>query len=126
MKSPIFFAGSIALIMLARCKHSTSPEMTIDKNNPLIREYDTPLGVPPFDKIKNKHYKPALEWAMSDHKREIDSIANIKDEPSFENTVAAMDAAGAALQRVSNVFYNLAQAHTNDTLRKLEEEMAPE
>src|SRR5690606_831701 len=75
---------------------------------------------------KNKHYKPALEWAMSDHKREIDSIANIKDEPSFENTVAAMDAAGAALQRVSNVFYNLAQAHTNDTLRKLEEEMAPE
>lgn len=125
MKSHLLIAAIAAISLWTGCKSSTSSEMTTDMNNPLIKEYDTPLGVPPFNLIKNKHYKPALEWAMADHKKEIDSIANIKDEPTFENTVEAMDGAGASLLRISSVFYNLAQANTNDTLRQLEEEMAP-
>lgn len=98
---------------------------TAASDNPLLQTFDTPYGVPPFDKIKNKHFKPALEAAMTEHKKEIDAIANQKEEPTFENTIVALDGAGTTLSRVSNIFYNLSGAHTNDTIKQVEQEMAP-
>ena len=125
MKTNITLSGLLFLIIWIGCKPSTTNNMANDGNNPLMQRFDTPFGVPPFDKIKNNHYKPALEWAMALHKQEIDSIANQFAEPTFENTIEGMDRAGWELTKVSNIFYNLAQAHTNDTLKMLEEEMAP-
>ena len=60
--------------------------------NPLFeQEWDTPYGVPPFDKITNDHFKPAFEQGMSLHNEEIDVIVTSKQEPSFENVILAYD-----------------------------------
>lgn len=98
---------------------------TITSSNPLLTEFITPYGVPPFDLIKNEHFVPALEGAMADHKAEIDSLAAIEDEPTFANTIESLDRSGAKLTRVSNIFFNMTNANTNDTIEKISEEMAP-
>ena len=72
--------------------------------NPFFEQWTTPYGVPPFESIKNYHYQPAFERAMSLHLEEIEAIVAQDDEPTFENTVAAMDRSGRMLSDVSNVF----------------------
>ncbi|MFZ1703605.1 MAG: M3 family metallopeptidase [Saprospiraceae bacterium] len=122
-----FFVVFVVLSSIfASCKNNEMQSPLSDTNNPLLTTYDTPHGVPPFDKIKNSHFKPALEAAMAQHKNEVDAIANSTESPTFENTIVALDGAGSLLAKVSNVFYNLSGAHTNDTIKQIEEEMAPE
>lgn len=93
--------------------------------NPLLAEYDTPFGVPPFDKIKDDHFAPAYDEALAQHTAEIDSIANNPEEPTFENTILALENSGQLLSRVSYVFGNLNSAHTNPTIQALDKELAP-
>src|SRR5690606_33473031 len=95
-------------------------------SNPLLNAYDTPHGVPPFDQIKSEHFKPAYEEALRQHRAEVDSIAAIADAPTFENTVLALENAGQLLTRVSYVFSNLSSSTTNDTLKALDTELAPQ
>lgn len=102
-----------------------SPNKTNEIENPFFVEWDTPFGVPPFDKIKFEHYQPALEEGMKQQKAEIDSIVNNPDAPTFENTVAALDASGELLSKVSSVFYNMLSANTGDSLQQLAQDMAP-
>ena len=109
-------------VFAAACDN-TGQETTAD--NPLLNVYETPSGVPPFDKIRNEHFKPAYEEALRQHSAEIDSIAGITDEPTFENTVLALEEAGSLLSRVSSVFSNLSSSTTNDTLKALNTELAP-
>ncbi|MBK6785774.1 MAG: M3 family metallopeptidase [Saprospiraceae bacterium] len=113
------------LSLLISCKNKDMSDAQIKTDNPLLGVFDTPYGVPPFDKIKNDHYKPAFEAAMEEHRKEIDVIADNTAAPDFENTIEAMDKAGSLLIRTSNIFYNLSGAHTNDTIKAIEEEMAP-
>lgn len=113
------------LILFQSCKNNDMPATSAINTNPLLSEFTTPYGVPPFDLIKGAHFKPAFDAAMTAHKAEIDSIANDPSAPSFSNTIEALDRAGAALNRVSAVFFNLTSANTNDTLEKISEEMAP-
>lgn len=94
-------------------------------DNPFLNAYDTPFGVPPFDKIKDEHFKPAYEEALRLHSAEVDSIANISETPTFENTILALEHAGSLLTRVSYVFSNLSSSTTNDTLKALDTELAP-
>ena len=101
------------------------PDKTDLSDNPFFSEWDTPFGVPPFDKIKFEHYQPALEEGMKQQKAEIDSIANNTEAPTFENTVAALDASGELLSKVSSVFYNMLSANTSDSLQQLAQDMAP-
>lgn len=124
MKRANFYHFIIFIMLLHSCKNKDISG-TVSSDNPLLQPFETPYGVPPFDKIKNKHFKPALEAAMDEHKKEIDAIANQKEEPTFENTIVALDGAGTTLSRVSNIFYNLSGAHTNDTIKQVEQEMAP-
>lgn len=124
MKRVNFYHFIIFIMLLHSCKNKDTSG-TVSSDNPLLQPFETPYGVPPFDKIKNKHFKPALEAAMEEHKKEIDAIANQKEEPTFENTIVALDGAGTTLSRVSNIFYNLSGAHTNDTIKQVEQEMAP-
>ena len=65
--------------------------------NPFFTEWDTPHGVPPFDKILPEHFMPAFERGMSLHEAEIDAITSNKDEATFENTILAYDDAGQML-----------------------------
>lgn len=93
--------------------------------NPLLAEYNTPFEVPPFDKIHNRHFKPAFEEAFKQHNEEIRAIVTNEEEPTFDNTILALENSGKLLSRVSTVFSNLNSAHTNDTLKALAIELAP-
>lgn len=94
--------------------------------NPFFKAYTTPYQVPPFDLIKNEHFKPAILEGIKQHEAEINAIANGSAKPTFENTIVAMDKAGALLTRVSSVFYNLNSANTNDEIQKTAREISPE
>jgi peptidyl-dipeptidase Dcp len=103
--------------------------MNINSNvyeNPLLSKFKTPFGVPHFNLIKDEHYKPALEAAMSAHKSEIDIIAGNSEAPTFTNTIESLDKAGSDLRSVASIFFNMTNAHTNENLEKLSQEMAPE
>lgn len=110
-------------ILLFSC--GTSDEKT-DSMNPFFEAYNTPFEVPPFDKIKNEHFAPALREGMRIQQQEIDAIANNSEEPTFENTIEAMENSGRLLSRTSIVFSNLNSANTSDELQAIAREMAPE
>ena len=77
------------------------------------------------DKIKNEHYLPAFEKGIKEHIIEIETIANNVQNPTFNNTIIAMETSGQLLDRVSTVFFSLTSAHTNDDMEKIRSEMAP-
>ena len=107
------------------CKKKENTAMTSGQENPLIAEWNTPFEVPPFDKIQNSHFKPAILEGIKDHQKEIKAIVDNKEQPTFENVIVAIDNSGETLKKVTTVLYNLTSANTNDELQKLSQEMAP-
>jgi peptidyl-dipeptidase Dcp len=106
--------------------HAAAPsEASHEAGHPFAREWDTPFGVPAFEGITPEHFRPAFDSALAEQRREIDAIAGDAAEPTFENTIAALELSGRTLRRVSAVFFNLAGAHTNDALQAIEREVAP-
>lgn len=93
--------------------------------NPLLEKFNTPYHTAPFSKIKNEHFKPAFETAIKIAKEEVDAIVNNAEEPSFENTIAALDYSGALLSRVSSIFFNLNSAETSDEIQAIALEVSP-
>ena len=93
--------------------------------NPFFQVYDTPYNVPPFDKIKNEHFKPAILEGIKKHQEEIDAIANASAAPTFDNTILAMENAGELLSNVNVVFSNLNSANTNKEIQNIAKETAP-
>ncbi|MFO7978555.1 MAG: M3 family metallopeptidase [Bacteroidales bacterium] len=98
---------------------------TAVEENPFFSEYDTPFGVPPFDKIKNEHFLPAYEEAIKQHKAEIDAIVNNEEAPAFENTIVAYDRAGEMLSKVGSVFGGLRGANTNPEMQEIANQTTP-
>jgi peptidyl-dipeptidase Dcp len=94
--------------------------------NPFFEPYNTPFEVPPFDKIKNEHFAPAIREGIKQQQAEIDAIVNNAEAPTFANTIEAMENSGDLLARVSTVFYNLNSANTNDSIQAIAKELAPE
>ncbi|MEJ2160466.1 MAG: M3 family metallopeptidase [Chromatiales bacterium] len=94
--------------------------------NPLLEQWDTPYGVPPFDQIEDEHYMPALRTGMAQQQAEIAAIVENPDPPTFANTIEELERSGATLNRVSNVFFAVNGAHSNDTTRGVAKEIAPE
>ena len=111
----------IAFATLMYSGRSISPKT----GNPLIDGYDTPFGVPPFNKIKAAHYMPAFIKGFEEHNREIRAIINNPAAPDFENTIKALEYSGRLLTNVNRVFGSLSSANTNDTLQKINKELAP-
>ncbi|WP_288022307.1 M3 family metallopeptidase [Tenuifilum sp.] len=93
--------------------------------NPLLASYDTPYQTPPFDKIKHEHYMPALDSAISMAKHEVEAIINNPEEPTFENTIEALDRSGKLLANVSNILFNLNEAETDSVLQQIVIEASP-
>ncbi|MFE0756325.1 M3 family metallopeptidase [Inquilinus sp. NPDC058860] len=93
--------------------------------NPLLAPWDTPFGSPPWQRIAVGHFRPAFDAALAEHIREIEAIAGDPAEPSFDNTVAALERSGRALRRVAAAFFNLTSAHSNDELEVVERDIAP-
>lgn len=94
-------------------------------DNPLLAEFNTPYQTPPFDKIKHEHYVPAIDSAIAEARSEIDKIISNSEEPSFENTIAALDASGRRLSVVSNILFNLNGAETDTVLQRIVREVSP-
>ena len=94
--------------------------------NPFYAPSELYLNYPPFDQVENSHYGPAFERGMAEHLAEVESIANNSAAPTFENTVVALELSGELLDRVSRVFFALSSAHTNDQIRALEQQLAPQ
>lgn len=109
----------IMLVLLA-----VSCQEKADKN-PLLSKFDTPYQTPPFDKIKHEHYMPALDSAISVARHEIDAIVNNTEEPTFENTIEALDRSGKLLADVSNILFNLNEAETDSVLQQIVIEASP-
>lgn len=95
------------------------------EQNPLLVNWNTPFEVPPFERIKNKHYREAFDEALEQSEMEVERIAENLDEPTFVNTIAAMESTGEALSKVSGVFFNLSGSNTNDEMQTIQREMAP-
>ena len=93
--------------------------------NPLLTESTAPFGAPQFDKIENEHYLPAFEAGIAEAKAEIDAIIANEEEPTFENTIEAMEYAGATLNNVASIFYAVMEAHTNETMQEIAEQISP-
>ena len=94
-------------------------------NNPLLETSSAPYGAPAFDKIRFEHYKPAFEAAVAEGKAEIKAIVENPDEPTFENTIEALELAGSTLDKVSNIFFNLNEACTDQKMQQLAEDLSP-
>ena len=99
--------------------------MNIATSNPLLQPWDTPHGLPPFEKLAPEHFAPALDLALHEHLGDIERIAGDLQAPSFDNTIAALDRSGRLLDRVASLFYNLASSETSPALQEVERRMAP-
>ncbi len=94
-------------------------------DNALLQTWTTPFEAPPFDRIDRAGFREAFEQALAADDREVAAIAADAAEPTFANTIAALERSGRLLSRVCGVFYNLTGADTDDTLQAIEREMAP-
>ena len=94
-------------------------------SNPLLTESPLPYGLPPFDRIKDDDFQPALDAGIAEQLREVEGIAGQKERPTFQNTIVALERSGQTLARVNRIFSNLVGAHTNPTLQKVESAFAP-
>lgn len=129
-RTTVFSLFFITLGLLSSCgSDGESSNTKENKNNlmgnPFAEESTLDFQVPDFDKIKNEHFRPALEEGMRIQLEEIEAIANNEEAPTFENTLVALEKTGAVLKRTSRVFYLLAGAETNDEIREIQQEMAP-
>lgn len=95
------------------------------KANPLLEPWTGPFEAPPFDRLRPFHFRAAFEIALASARAEITEIAANPEPPSFENTIEALERSGRQLIRISSVFFNLANADTNDELQAIEREISP-
>lgn len=110
----------LTAIALTGCKQKEMNE------NPFLNDsYGTPFEVPPFEKIKAAHYMPAYLQGIEEQKKELHAIITSPEDPTFENTIKALEYSGQLLTRVGRVFGALNSANTNDTLQQLNKELSP-
>ncbi|MEN8153836.1 MAG: M3 family metallopeptidase [Acidobacteriota bacterium] len=95
------------------------------KKNPFFSKYNTPFNVPPFNLIKENHYKPAFKKGMEDHKKEVGLIANNTKPATFENTIEALEKSGELLSNVSRVFFSLNSSLTNKNMQDIAKYVSP-
>ena len=117
MKRKLLTAGATLAIIMSCGSMETS--------NPLLTDSKAPFGAPEFDKIKNEHYLPAFEAGIAEAKAEIDAIVANPEEPTFENTIEAMEFSGRTLNKVAGIFFNLQESNTNEEMQAIAEKVSP-
>jgi peptidyl-dipeptidase Dcp len=117
---------ALALVALAVLPaQAQSPSAEAPSMNPLLTEWKTPFGVPPFSEIKTGHYLPAFKVAIAQELAEVEAIAKNPKAPSFANTVEALEGTGELLAKVNGVFGNLASVESSDEMRAIDREVSP-
>ncbi|MCH7980515.1 MAG: M3 family metallopeptidase [Proteobacteria bacterium] len=138
------FAVGLAAALLAACgggesEPNTAADATADvaemteivvtdaelSGNPFREEWDTPYGIPPFDTIEDEHFMPAFKKAVLEMRADLDAIINNPDEPTFENTILAMETSGKSMTKMLYTFSSLTGTELNDNLRQLQIEIWP-
>ena len=133
----IIVIASLVLLSLQGCSSSqTTPTQAtstsetrqatmLDSSNPFASPSTLPFGITDFAKLKSEHFKPAIEAGMAQQLAEIDAITSQTDEPTFENTLVALEKSGELLTRSYLIFTNIAVSDTNDVIQATEKELAP-
>lgn len=98
---------------------------TTQAQNPFFTAYKTPYDTPPFDKIKNEHYEPAIDKGIEEHRKEINKIVVNRAVPVFENTILPLEESGKLLSRVSSVFFNLLSSESDDEMLEIAQRIQP-
>jgi peptidyl-dipeptidase Dcp len=114
-----FHPGSIMTIAFA------DTAATLPASNPLASESALPFAAPPFDKIKDSDYQPAIEAGITQNLADAEAIANNPDKASFDNTITALEKSGQLLNRANGLFQNILQSNSSDVLQKVSQEEAP-
>lgn len=109
------FITAIAIMSISACS----------QKNVFLSEWDTPYGIPPYDKIKISHYIPAIKEGIKQHDAEIEAIISCVETPTFENTIAPLELSGELLQKVTGVLFNVSETDRSDALDKVVEEAIP-
>jgi peptidyl-dipeptidase Dcp len=126
---------SAACLVVAACSDSTTPSSVdsadkpvagVERENPLLAEWNTPFGVPPFDLIESTDYLPAMRDGVQQQQAEIDAIVVNPDDPTFENTIVALELSGSTLTSVRRAFFAVNGAHADDVIRETAKTIAPE
>ena len=104
---------------------SCSSDAVVETGNPLLDEWTTEFGIPPFDKIETKHFEPAFMEAMKMHNQEIEAIVANESEPTFENTIVAMDNAGIKLYELNLIFGMLSSSDLDEEMQEIQNRMMP-
>jgi len=110
----IFSIAAIAIAMTA-----------CSRTNPFLTEWDTPYGIPPFDKIQTSDYIPAIKAGIEEQNREIEAIVSNPDVPTFDNTIAPLELSGRTLSRVQGVLFNVSETDRSDALDAVQDEAIP-
>jgi peptidyl-dipeptidase Dcp len=111
-----------AISVIAQTSPVQNPNIA---DNPLLTESSLPYHSPPFNKIKDEHFAPAIEEGMREQLKEVETVANNSEKPTFDNTIVALERTGRLLDRAQRTFSNLNACNTNPTLQKIDKEMAP-
>jgi len=97
----------------------------VKETNPLLVEWNTPHQTPPFQEIKHAHFIPAIDATLTEAKKEVDAIINSTDQPTFQNTIVALEICGENLERATSVLFNLNSAETDDEIQAITREVSP-
>ena len=116
----------IAKLLLFMTIIATATPLMGQSDNPLLQEWNTPHQTPPFSKIRNEHYAPAVREAIKEAEGNIQAIIKQKAEPTFENTIVALQTASESLDRITSVMFNLNECNTDSELQKIVMELTPE
>src|SRR2546428_1650580 len=121
---PLFTA--CAFFLSAQITTVSAPEPSAaTADNPLLTESTLPYRVPPFDKIKDERFAPAIVAGMREQLKEVGAVANNSEKPTFDNTIVGLERTGRLLDRAERTFSNLNACNTNPEMQKIEQEMAP-
>lgn len=137
MNTAKILASALIPFMLGACSGESAMEPSADDtvgsdnatvldDNPLLTASPLQFGYPPFDRIKNEDFEPAMVQGMAEQRAEIEAIASNAELPTFENTVVAMEQSGQLLDRSARVFFGLSSAHTNDDIEAIQVRMSPQ
>ena len=110
--------AAVGAVALSGCGHA-------DRENPFMKPFDTPYGIPPFEKIQISDYEPAFDAGIKEAQASIDSIVSNPEAPTFENTILPLDCLSPTLERVSSVLFALTEADSSPELTEVSEKLLP-
>lgn len=110
--------AAVGAVALSGCGHA-------DRENPFMKPFDTPYGIPPFEEIQISDYEPAFDAGIKEAQASIDSIVSNPEAPTFDNTILPLDCLSPTLERVSSVLFALTEADSSPELTEVSEKLLP-